>query len=311
MSYKILKTNEYKKITEEKIVIKGVCKTSTTRDFYMMDVYLLEEKKRVPLLVETPVLTIASSIFEKGTRSYFFIALRHIEYDKSIQEFYKLLTCIEISILKKLSEKYSLSETYEKVDIDRENLFIDTDRYVKLSVEYKKEIVSVYDRFRNKIKEEGISKHSRAQFILELPSIWFELDENKEIIKFGLNWSTLQIKLIEQTQVETCLFEEDKPKVIGPPIGITAGPPIGITTGPPIGILGGPRPPPFGGFNPMIGFNPLNKIQAGDLLAGIGGLKKTEPMEKDKKMFKPKQTNGFTPPSLDDILSKLKSLKKH
>ena len=61
----------------------------------------------------------------------------------------------------------------------------------------------------------------------------------------------------------------------------------------------------------MLGFNPFNKIQAGDLLAGIGSLKKAEPIEKENKLFKPKQTNGFTPPSLDDILSKLKSLKKH
>ena len=294
MSYKILKANEYRKITEQNIIIKGICKTSTTREFYMMDVYLLDEKKRVPLLLETPVLTIASSIFEKGTRSYFFIALRHIEYDKNIQEFYKLLTCIETSILNKLSEIYIISDTFERVDIDRENLFIDIDRNVKLSVEYKKEIVNIYDRFRNK-KEEGITKNARAQFILELPSIWFQLDDNKQIIKFGLNWSGLQIKILEQCGVEVCLFEEDKPKIIGPPIA----------------LLGGPRPPPIGGFNPMLGFNPFNKIQAGDLLAGIGSLKKAEPIEKENKLFKPKQTNGFTPPSLDDILSKLKSLKKH
>lgn len=309
MSYKILRASEYKKLTEVNIIMKGICKTSTTRDFYMTDVYLLEKNKRVPLLVETPVLTIASNIFDKGSRSYFFIALKHIEYDKNIQEFYKLLVCIETFILNKLSETYILSDKYERVDIDKENLFIDTDKYVKLSVEYKKEIVTIYDRFRNK-KEEGITKHSRGQFILELPSIWFQLDDNKQIIKFGLNWSSLQVKIIEQCAVDICLFEEDKPKIIGPPIGITPGPPIGILGGPPT-ALGGPKPPPIGGFNPMLGFNPFNKIQAGDLLAGIGSLKKTEPIEKEKKTFKPKQTNGFTPPSLDDILNKLKSLKKH
>lgn len=311
MSYRIIKSSEYKSLTEENIVVRGICKTSTTRDIFTMDVYLLHQHKRVPLLVETPVLTIASSIFERNSRSYFFIALRHIEYDKSIQEFYKLLSSIECSILKKLSESYVLSEKYERVDMDRENnFFIDTDKYVKLSVEYKKEIVSIYDRFKNKKKDEGLIKHSRAQFILELPSVWFQLDENKQIVKFGIHWSSLQIKIVEQCPVEVCLFEDEKPKQLGPPIGVSAGPPIGVIGGPPIGI-DGPRPPPIGGFNPMLGFNPFNKIQAGDLLAGIGSLKKGTPIEKEKKSFKPKQTNGFTPPSLDDILSKLKSLKKH
>jgi hypothetical protein len=281
-----------------------------------MDVYLLNEHKRVPLLVETPVLTIASSTFEKNTRNYFFIALRHIEYDKSIQEFYKLLTSIEYSIIEKVSETYTISKTLDRIEMDDNNFFIDTDKNVKLSVEYKKEVVSIYDRFKNKIKkEEDLIKHSRAQFILELPSIWFELNDKKEIIKFGLHWSVLQIKIVEQCPVEVCLFEEEKPKILGPPIGIGGppiglvggGPPIGISTGPPIGALKGP---PYGGFNPMVGFNPFNKIQPGDLLVGIGSLKKAEPIEKDKKEFKSKQMGGFTPPSLDDILSKLKSLKK-
>jgi hypothetical protein len=315
MSYKILKSSDYKSITDNRIVIKGICKTSKTREFFTMDVYLLHEQKRMPLLVETPVLTIASSKFEKNTRNYFFIELRHIEYDKAIQEFYKLLTSIEHSIINKLSELYTLSQTLETVEMDKDNnFFIDTDKNVKLSVEYKKEVVSLYDRFKNKIKNEELIKHSRAQFILELPSIWFELDDKKEIIKFGLHWSALQIKIVEQCPIEVCLFEEEKPKILGPPIGV-GGPPIGILGGPPIGILEGPplgtfKGPPYGGFNPMVGFNPFNKIQAGDLLAGIGSLKKTEPIEKDKKQFKSKQTGGFTPPSLDDILSKLKSLKK-
>ena len=317
MNYKILKSGDYKVITDDRIILKGVCKTSKTREFFTMDVYLLHEQKRVPLLVETPVLTIASSIFEKNTRNYFFIALRHIEYDKGIQEFYKLLTSIEHSIINKLSEFYTLSEQLERLEMDKDNnFFIDTDKNVKLSVEYKKEVVSIYDRFKNKLKkEEELIKHSRAQFILELPSVWFELDDKKEIIKFGLHWSALQIKIVEQCPIEVCLFEEDKPKVIGPPIGLSGGPPIGLASGqgPPIGLSGGPpmNKPPYGGFNPMVGFNPFNKIKAGDLLAGIGSLKKAEPTEKDKKDFKPKQQmGGFTPPSLDDILSKLKSLKK-
>ena len=317
MSYKILKSTDYKVITDDRIILKGICKTSKTREFFTMDVYLLYEQKRVPLLVETPVLTIASSMFEKNTRNYFFIALRHIEYDKGIQEFYKLLTSIEYSIINKLSEVYTLSEQLERLEMDKDNnFFIDTDKNVKLSVEYKKEVVSIYDRFKNKIKkEEELIKHSRAQFILELPSIWFELDDKKEIIKFGLHWSALQIKIVEQCPIEVCLFEEDKPKNLGPPIGIFGGPPIGLASGqgPPIGLSEGPpmNKPPYGGFNPMVGFNPFNKIKAGDLLAGIGSLKKAEPIEKDKKEFKPKQQmGGFTPPSLDDILSKLKSLKK-
>jgi hypothetical protein len=308
MSYKILKSSDYKLITDEKVLVKGICKTSNTREFFTMDVYLLNEHKRVPLLVETPVLTIASSTFEKNTRNYFFIALRHIEYDKGIQEFYKLLTSIEYSIIKKVSEIYTLSETLERIEMDDNNFFIDTDKNVKLSVEYKKEVISIYDRFKNKLKrDEELIKHSRAQFILELPSIWFELDDNKEIIKFGLHWSALQIKILEQCPIEVCLFEDDKPKLLGPPIG-SGGPPIGLSGGPPIGAS--MKKPPYGGFNPMVGFNPFNKIQAGDLLAGIGSLKKAEPIEKDKKQFKPKQMGGFTPPSLDDILSKLKSLKK-
>jgi len=308
MNYKILKSSDYKLITDEKVLVKGICKTSTTREIFTMDVYLLHEHKRVPLLVETPVLTIASSTFEKNIRNYFFIALRHIEYDKGIQEFYKLLTSIEYSIIEKVSETYTLSDTLERIEKDDNNFFIDTDKNVKLSVEYKKEVVSVYDRFKNKLKkEEELIKHSRAQFILELPSVWFELDDKKEIIKFGLHWSALQIKIVEQCPIEVCLFEDDKPKVLGPPIG-SGGPPIGLSGGPPIGLS--MKKPPYGGFNPMVGFNPFNKIQAGDLSAGIGSLKKAEPIEKDKKQFKQKQMGGFTPPSLDDILSKLKSLKK-
>jgi len=307
MSYKILKSTDYKAITDDRIILKGICKTSKTREFFTMDIYLLHEQKRVPLLVETPVLTIASSMFEKNTRNYFFIALRHIEYDKAIQEFYKLLTSIEYSIINKLSEIYTLSETLDRVEMDKDNnFFIDTDKNVKLSVEYKKEVVSIYDRFKNKIKkEEELIKHSRAQFILELPSIWFEIDDKKEIIKFGLHWSALQIKIVEQCPIEVCLFEEDKPKLLGPPIGM-GGPPIGLSCiqAPPM------NKPPYGGFNPMVGFNPFNNIKAGDLLAGIGSLKKAEPIEKENKEFKTKQTGGFTPPSLDDILSKLKSLKK-
>jgi hypothetical protein len=59
-------------------------------------------------------------------------------------------------------------------------------------------------------------------------------------------------------------------------------------------------------------FMSIKQIGMGDLLGGIGRLKKVEPLEKEKEVKKPSRPpmGGFQPPSLEDILSKLKSLKK-
>ncbi len=48
-----------------------------------------------------------------------------------------------------------------------------------------------------------------------------------------------------------------------------------------------------------------------DLLGGINNLKKldNDSIIKPKKELKPKNTNGFKPPSLDDILNTLKKMK--
>lgn len=298
MDYKVLKTKDCQSITVDTVTIRDICKTSNTRDFFTMDIYYLDEKKRVPLLVESPILTIGSSIFNNNNRSFFFVSLRNIEYDKNIQDFYKLITSIEYSIIKRLSDKYPLSENYindKNIDVSKEyNFFIDTDKYISISVEYKKEIVSMYDRFKNKInKEELIVKHNRAQFILELPSVWFELDEEKQISKIGFKWSVLQIKIVEQCSVQICLFEDDKPKM-------STGPPVpSMSFGPPASI-----------FSNIGNINPLQKIQMGDLLGGIGSLRKTEPNKKEIKEIKSIEKGGIRPPSLNDILGGIGSLKK-
>jgi hypothetical protein len=305
MSYKIIKTADFNKITKDTIRLKNVCKTSSVREIYSMDVYLLDNNKRCPLLIETPVLTIGSNIFNRNSHNYFFIALRHLEYDKSIQNFYRLITNLEYSIIRSLLQYYELSQTYSNnmlLDVEEQlsdvvdyNFFINTDKYVSISVEYKKEVSTVYDRFKKRYSDEEyldkITKHSRGQFILELPSIWFELDSNKKVIKIGFNWLALQTKLLDVCIIEKCLIEDEVPLAPPPP---------------PIFIQQPNRP-----IHPMMGLfgGGIPKINPNDLLGGIGGLKKGT-VNEGVKPVKVIQGNGFKPPSLNDILSTLKSLKK-
>ena len=271
MSYTILKGKDHEQVH---VTLRHLQKTSNTKPYFRIDVYYVVDGIRVPLLVETPVLTIGTDLFNTNGREYFFLSLVNIEFDKTIQEFYQLLHTIESTITKKLKEIYPCELLEEKLD---------SFEPIRFAVEYRSDVVRVFDRFKNKIENTVlIKKHSRAQFILELPSIWFELDHKKEVCKTGLQWSVLQIKDIQIRPIETCLFmdERTKPIVIQPP-------------------------------NP---FMSIKQIGMGDLLGGIGRLKKVEPIEKEKeKEVKKKPVpimGGFLPPSLDDILSKLKSLKK-
>jgi hypothetical protein len=305
MSYKIIKSEHFNKITKDIIRLRDICKTSNVREIYSMDVYLLEKNNRCPLMIQTPVLTIGSNTFIRNRHTYFFIALRHLEYDKSIQNFYRLITNLEYSIIQSLLQYYELSETYNNsmilnvedqlAEVSDYNFFINTDKYVSISVEYKKEISTLYDRYQKKYSDEAflekITKHSRGQFILELPSIWFELD-NKKITKIGFNWTALQTKLLDQCKIEKCLIEDDIP--ISPP------PP------PPPSMKQQNRP-----IHPMMSLfgGGVPKINPNDLLEGIGGLKKGSVTEGIKPL-KVIQGNGFKPPSLNDILSTLKNLKK-
>jgi hypothetical protein len=289
MSYKIIKSNNYRDIRIDTICLRGICRSSSTKTIFNADVYFLDKCKRSSLLIQTPVLTIGSNTFLRNNHSYFFIALRNLEYDKEIQDFYRLITNIEYSIVQNLLMKYKLSENYNnkmildvqdqtRVDVLEYNFVINTDRNVSISVEYKSDITTIYDRFSRQIGYENILKNNRAQFILELPKIWFELDINSTITKIGFNWSGLQIKLIEQCRIEECLIQDES-------------------------IIPPPPPPPPSSF--MAGS--LKRIGAIDLLGGIGTLKKVT-VDNNKKSFKPPQ-NGFRPPSLDDILSRLKNLK--
>jgi hypothetical protein len=296
MSHKIIKWKDYKDIRVNTICLKSPSMTSKTKKVFTMDVYFLENCKRCPLLVQTPVLSIGSNIFLRNNYSYFFISLRNLEYDKEIQDFYRLVTNIEYSIIQNLLNLYELSENYNntmilditeqtKADILDYNFVINTQKYVSISVEHKNDITTIYDRFKHQIGIDNIVKNNRGQFILELPQIWFELDDNDKIIKIGFNWNALQIKLIQQYSIQECLIEDEKPEINIPP----------------------PPPPPPPSF--MVGG--LKRIGAVDLLAGIGGLKRAT-IDNDKpikKAFKPPQ-NGFKPPSLDDILSRLKNLKR-
>jgi hypothetical protein len=307
MSYKIIKTAHFNKITKDAIILKNVCKTSTAREIYSMDVYLLDNNKRTSLLIETPVLTIGSNTFNRNNHTYFFIALRHLEYDKGIQNFYRLITNLEYSIISSLLQYYELSETYNNnmlLDVEEQlaevtdyNFFINTDKYVSISVEYKKEVSTIYDRFKKRYSDgeclDKITKHSRGQFILELPSIWFELDIDKKITKIGFNWLGLQTKLLDVCRIEKCLIEDEVPLAPPPP----PPPPMPIQHNRPIHPMMGL----FGGGIP--------KINPNDLLGGIGGLKKGAVIEGCKPL-KVIGGNGFKPPSLNDILSTLKSLKK-
>ena len=307
MSYKIIKSEHFNNITKEVIRLKDICRTSNVKEIYSMDVYLLEKNKRCPLMIQTPVLTIGSNTFIRNKHTYFFIALRHLEYDKGIQNFYRLITNLEYSIIQSLLQYYELSETYNNnmildledqlTEVSDYNFFINTDKYVSISVEYKKEVSTLYDRYQKKYNEdtclEKITKHSRGQFILELPSIWFELDNNKKITKIGFNWTALQTKLLDQCKIEKCLIEDDIPIPPPPP----PPPPI-------IQQLNRPIHPMMGLFG-----GGVPKINPNDLLGGIGGLKKGTVIMGNKTL-KVVQSNGFKPPSLNDILSTLKSLKK-
>ena len=304
MSYKIIKSKDFNTITKETIRLKDICKTSNIKEIYTMDVYILDDNKRCPLLIETPVLTISSNIFSRNNYNYFFISLRNLEYDKNIQNFYRLITNLEYSIIQSLLQYYELSETYSNnmiLDVEDQiselvdyNFFINTDKYVSISVEYKKEVSTIYDRFKKRYSEdeclEKINKHSRGQFILELPSIWFKLDDDKKITKVGFSWTALQTKLLDLCRIEKCLIEDDVLPLLPPP----------------------PPPMPFmqRPIHPMMGlFGGGQKINSSDLLVGIGGLKK--PSVNDQiKPNKVINNNGFKPPSLNDILSILKNLKK-
>lgn len=272
MSYTILRGKDHENVH---VALRHLQKTSNTKEYFRIDIYCIVDGIRVPLLVETPVLTIGTDRFTTNGREYFFLSLVNIEYDKTIQEFYRLLETIESTIMKKLNDIYPCQKGEQKIDSFEPIRFV---------VEYCSDVVRVFDRFKNKIENtDPIKKHSRAQFILELPSIWFELDKKKEVCKTGLHWSVLQIKDIQITPIETCLFVDERTKPI---------------------IKNESMPP-----NP---FMSIKQIGMGDLLGGIGRLKKVEPLEKQKEVKKPSRPpmGGFQPPSLEDILSKLKSLKK-
>ncbi len=285
----------YKDIQTDTICLRSPCHTSKTKEIYTMDVYRLNNGIRFPLMIQTPVLTIGSNIFSRNNHTYFFIALRHLEYDKGIQDFYRIITNIEYSIVQNLLKYYELSPNYNNtmiLDITEQtseatdyNFFINTDKYISISLEYKKNITTIYDRFKRQLEtNDGLVKNNRAQFMIELPQVWYELDNLCQIIKIGFSWSALQIKLIEQCSIQECLIEDDLPAINIPP----------------------PPPPP-----PSFMLGRLKMIGAVDLLAGIGGLKRgdIDDNKQKKREFKPLQ-NGFKPPSLDDILGRLKTLKK-
>ncbi len=310
----ILNNSFVTQLNKDSIILKALRKSSNTKNIYTFDIYYLKENMKQPLLIQTPTLTITSNILYQNNYTNLLLALRNIEYDVDIQKFYLLLTKIEYIITQHLLSNYEISEDYKSFQIlDKSeqlnntfNLFINTDKCVSLCVNIKKDVTNVFNRFKNKyemneILKEGnienpvLKKNTRAQFILELPTIWFEVEEIGDIQKIkriGFNWSALQIKILEQCAIETCLIEDE----IKAPLKSSIPPPP-----PP------PPPPPM----PGMGLMGLKRINPMDLLGGINNLKKidNDSIVKPKKELKPKNTNGFKPPSLDDILNTLKKMK--
>jgi hypothetical protein len=352
MDYIILKPREYKTIDDTAFLVKDVQRTSGKKEMYSIDVYY---KKR-PILVQTPTLSIHTDIQHNGPYYSIGLAMRNIEYEKTVQEFYLFLSYIEYAILQTISKRYSFAPSYVPVysirrvadDSDEDdfednieehekdettferNECIENDCYknVLLRCDIKPDITSVYTRFHAKIEDSEIYsnaktpiyKNVRAQFILELPKVWFELDSERRIFKLGFHWTALQIKIIDQCSIPECVIGSEAP-AFNPnynpanPFGPIGGPP---PPPPPPPLFGSrtlpfgappPPPPPMGGMKPLAGG--LNKISAMDLMAGLGQLRKTsdEPKLVDKK---PRQNTGggFQPPSLADILSIRGKLKK-
>jgi hypothetical protein len=310
----ILKSNDLKNIDNLKIIFKDLRKTSNTKNTFKYDIYNFSKDIKEPFVFQTPTLTTTSNILFRNGHHSIFLGLKNLEYEKEIQNFYVFLTKVEYLIYQKLIKLYDLSETFDSKNknlFDRNendfSLFISTEQCITISTNIKMDLTNVYNRFKKQYTTDEIfnepsvlKKNTRCIFILELPSIWFELNSENKIEKFGLNYTALQIKILEQCAISQCLIEEDIneapcclcKKTMGP--FYTAQAAIQVAKGAP------PPPPP----PPPPGFFKLGGLS-------LVKLKKNENVDADKSpIFKPKNTNGFKPPTLDDILKKLKSLKK-
>lgn len=365
MDYTILKPREYKSINDSGFLVKDVQRTSSKKELYSIDVYY---HKR-PILVQTPTLTIHTDIIQMGPYYSLGLAMRNIEYERTVQEFYLFLSYIEYAILETLRNRYSYSPTYKPVySIRREegsmkgsdedscesedlnkfmrNEFIEPDapRNVYLRCDLKPEVTTVYTRFHKQIEDKDIYsdkttplyRNVRAQFILELPKVWFECNEKRQIQKLGFHWTALQIKIVDQCALPDCVIGSEAP-AFDPTYNPFAPRPLGMASAFPMGIPPPPPPPLPGMGRPMFGsgiptfpsgippippsgtsmkpkaptmMSPLKMISSSDILAGIGQLRKVsdEPPRADKPL--PQKQGGFQPPTLADILSMRGRLKK-
>lgn len=305
----ILNLEQLNKLDTIKVLLKSCRKTSKTRSIFTYDIYYLDsDHSKHPFLIQTPVLTISSNILYQNSYSNLFVAFRNMEYDTEIQRFYVFLTKIEYLIIQQLLNIYSFDDSYKSIQLldktsqedSKFNMFINTDKCVTIPVNIKSNITTVFNRYKKIYKNEEVfsegesvlKKNSRAQFILELPSIWIELNTENKIIKLGLNWTGIQIKLVELCVIEQCLIQDN----------VLTRPLLGAPPPPPP-----PPPPPIPKGGLLLGGG-LKKIQPLDLLGGLNNLKKVD--AETKKDHKPKNTNGFKPPSLDDILGILKKMKQ-
>lgn len=298
----ILNSSNIKLLDTNSIILNSFRKTSSTKQIFTCDVLYLNDKKKHPFLIQTPTLTITSNILNQNNYTNLFLGLKNLEYDNDIQKFYLFLTKIEHNITQHLFLHYQVSDSYSSFQIldkfqqtnDLLNLFINTDKCVSLCINIKKNITNVYNKFKKKYEDHLVfcdssilNKGVRAQFIIELPNVWFELNEDNLVKRIGFNWSALQIKIVDQCSITECLIEDE----VKPIAKIPIPPP--------------PPPPPL----PGIGLGSSKRISSLDILGGIAGLKKSENDDNKRKYLKPKNTNGFKPPTLDDILNTLKKMK--
>ena len=166
------------------IYLKNMSRPSKQKDIYHMDVYLSQNR---PLLLETPVLTLTCDQFQRGGRHYFFVAPRHLEYNLAVRQFCQLVTQVKSAVRRQLFQKYNVPP---KDLQEQEQEHEQEEGCESLAVEYKVNVTTVYNRFKEPLaaaQMPPLQKHNRAQFILELPSVWFELDgeAKDQIVKIG------------------------------------------------------------------------------------------------------------------------------
>lgn len=299
-----------------RFILKDLRKTSNSKQYFKYDLFVLRETQREPFLLQTPPITINSNLMNINTNTYtMYFSLKNLEYDTDIQNFYMLLTKIEHLVIQRLLKCYKFSTDYQdnnnllnKKEQERDNfdLFINTDNNVSLSVDINKDSTTYYNRYKQRInenevyndcinteKQKVLKMNSKCQLILELPSIWFELNSDNEIKKVRLNWTAIQIRILDvcsSSRITECLIEDEVKQPLCTQISLASP------------LLRGkiPPPPPL----PPPGFFTPKKI-----ILNIPS-KTSNPKNTEKKELKPKNTNGFKPPTLEDLLSKLKSLKK-